>query len=176
MEVILIRHTSVDVPPGVCYGQTDVALKATFPEEAAATQAQLEAYMPFDKVYCSPLSRCVKLATYCGYSDAERDERLLEMNMGAWEMKEFDKIDDPRLEEWYADFLHVATTGGESFEELLHRVSAFLDELKGKSYQRVAIYAHGGVLISAQIYAGTLRMENAFKGLTPYGSIVRIEI
>ena len=26
MEVILIRHTSVDVPPGVCYGQTDVPL------------------------------------------------------------------------------------------------------------------------------------------------------
>lgn len=24
MEVILIRHTSVDVPKGVCYGQTDV--------------------------------------------------------------------------------------------------------------------------------------------------------
>lgn len=29
MEVILIRHTSVDVPPGMCYGQTDVPLKPT---------------------------------------------------------------------------------------------------------------------------------------------------
>ena len=35
MEVILIRHTSVDVPPGVCYGQTDVPLKPTFEQEAA---------------------------------------------------------------------------------------------------------------------------------------------
>ncbi len=33
MEVILIRHTSVDVPPGVCYGQTDVPLKPTFEQE-----------------------------------------------------------------------------------------------------------------------------------------------
>ena len=38
MEVILIRHTSVDVPPGVCYGQTDVPLKPTFEQEAAVIQ------------------------------------------------------------------------------------------------------------------------------------------
>ena len=30
MEVIFIRHTSVDVPPGVCYGQTDVPLRNSF--------------------------------------------------------------------------------------------------------------------------------------------------
>lgn len=44
MEVILIRHTSVDVPPGVCYGQTDVPLKPTFEQEAAVTQENLKAF------------------------------------------------------------------------------------------------------------------------------------
>ena len=38
MELILIRHTSVDVPPGVCYGQTDVPLKSTFEQEAEITR------------------------------------------------------------------------------------------------------------------------------------------
>ena len=71
MEVILIRHTSVDVPPGVCYGQTDVPLKPTFEQEAAVTQENLKAFLPFDHVYTSPLTRCVRLATYCGYPDAE---------------------------------------------------------------------------------------------------------
>ena len=33
MEVIFIRHTSVDVPPGVCYGQTDVPLRHSFEQE-----------------------------------------------------------------------------------------------------------------------------------------------
>ena len=70
MEVILIRHTSVDVPPGVCYGQTDVPLKPTFEAEAAVTAENLKAYLPFDHVYTSPLTRCVRLATYCGYPDA----------------------------------------------------------------------------------------------------------
>lgn len=52
MEVILIRHTSVDVPTGVCYGQTDVPLRATFEQEAAVTAAGLKAFLPFDK--CIP--------------------------------------------------------------------------------------------------------------------------
>ena len=102
MEVILIRHTSVDVPPGVCYGQTDVPLKPTFEQ--------------------------------------------------------------------------VAATGGESFAMQYRRVSDFLDELKGKPYQRVAIFAHGGVLICAQIYAGIIKPEEAFSALTPYGGIVRITL
>lgn len=59
MEVILIRHTSVDVPPGMCYGQTDVPLKPTFETEAAVTAENLKAYLPFDHVYTSPLTRCV---------------------------------------------------------------------------------------------------------------------
>ena len=115
MEVIFIRHTSVDVPPGVCYGQTDVPLKPTFEAEAAVTAENLKAYLPFDHVYTSPLTRCVRLATYCGYPDAERDKRIMEINFGDWEMKPFEQNEDPRLQEWYADYMNVAATGGESF-------------------------------------------------------------
>lgn len=59
MVVYLIRHTSVDVPQGVCYGQTDVPLNPTFEEEAAQTSARLKG-LQFDKVYMSPLTRCVR--------------------------------------------------------------------------------------------------------------------
>ncbi|WP_373835828.1 histidine phosphatase family protein, partial [Bacteroides heparinolyticus] len=86
MEIILIRHTSVDVPPGVCYGQTDVPLKATFKEEASVTAENLKEYFPFEHVYTSPLTRCVRLASFCGYPDAEHDNRLMEINFGSWEM------------------------------------------------------------------------------------------
>jgi alpha-ribazole phosphatase len=48
--------------------------------------------------------------------------------------------------------------------------------LKEKPYDRVAIFAHGGVLICAQIYAGTLQWEEAFGALPPYGGIVRINL
>ena len=180
LELILIRHTSVDVPPGVCYGQTDVPLKLTFEKEAATTLANLktilaDGQMP-EQVYTSPLTRCVRLAEYCGYPDAERERRIMEINFGAWEMKPFDHNDDPRLKEWYADYLNVAATGGESFAMQYERVGRFLDELKQKPWQRVLLFAHGGVLICAQIYAGLIKAEEAFSALTPYGGIIRVTI
>lgn len=176
MEIILIRHTSVDVLPGTCYGQTDVPLKPTFEQEAAVTSENLKTYLPFDKVYTSPLSRCTRLAAYCGYPDAQREPRIMELNFGDWEMKTFTQINDSRLQEWFDDYLHVPATNGESFAMQYERVSQFLNELKAMPYHRVAVFAHGGVLICSQIYAGFLKPEEAFTALTPYGGIISINI
>lgn len=174
MKVILVRHTSVGVPPGTCYGQTDVPLRSTFLEEAEAVHRQLAGYGPFDKVYTSPLSRCTRLADYCGHADAVHDVRLLELDFGIWEMQRYDEIRDPRLAAWYADYLHVPATGGESFAGQLHRVSCFLDELREKDYRRVAVFTHGGVMACAQVYAGLVRPEEAFGRVPSYGGILPI--
>lgn len=176
MEVVLIRHTSVDVPPRTCYGQTDVPLAATFEDEAAVTKRNLQQYTPFDHVYSSPLSRAWRLAQYCGYEQPTLDNRLKEMAMGKWEMQRYEDIADPYIEDWYRDYLHKPTPGGESFMEQLARVGQFLDELKTKPYQRVAVFAHGGVLASAAIYSRLYTMESAWDNVTPYGGIIRIEI
>lgn len=176
MEIILIRHTSVNVPTGTCYGQTDVPLNSTFELEAAVTLEKLNAYAPFDQIYTSPLSRCTRLATYCGYPDAIRDPRILELNFGDWEMQSFDSIRDSRLQEWFDDYLNVTATNGESFCMQYKRVVDFLDELKAKPYQKIAVFTHGGVLASAKIYSGLIEFENAFTSLVPYGDIVKIHI
>ena len=176
MEIILIRHTSVDVPKGTCYGQTDVPLKPTFEQEAAVTLEKLNAYAPFDQVYTSPLSRCTRLATYCGFPEAIHDPRLLELNFGEWEMQNFNDIKDSRLQEWFDDYLNVPATNGESFSMQYKRVADFLDVLKTKPYQKVAIFTHGGVLACAQIYGGLLRLEDAFISPIPYGGICMVKI
>lgn len=176
MQVFLIRHTSVDVPKGTCYGQTDVPLNASFPDEAAQVKAKLSIHEPFDQAYCSPLSRCVKLAEYCDHSDAIRDKRLMEVNLGEWEMQLYDEITDPRLQEWYDDFLHVPTTGGESFQDVIRRVGHFLEELKKKSFQKVAIFAHGGVLMATQVYLNLIDTNNLFDHDIPYGGIIEVTL
>ena len=175
MKIFLVRHTAVDVPRGTCYGQTDVPLLDTFEAEAALTRQRL-GEEPFDAVYTSPLSRAARLAAFCGYPAAVRDDRLKELDCGDWEMRRFDEIDDPRLQEWYADYYHVPTTHGESFADLHARVSSFLDELRQKPFRRVAVFAHGGVLIAARIYAGVVDKESAWDALTPYGGVVEIEL
>ncbi len=177
MEVVLIRHTKVGIEKGTCYGWSDVPLADTFKEEAAATKTNLEKIkMDFDQVYTSPLSRATKLAEYCGFPNAERDDRLKEMNMGDWEMQKYDEIQDEALQLWFNDYMHLSATNGESFPIMYARVSEFLDELKKKQYKKVAIFAHGGVLICAGIYGGLFPMEDCFSHLTTYGGIETIKI
>ena len=176
MEVVLVRHTSVDVPRGTCYGQTDVPVRDTFEQEARATLAELQQHMPFDRAYTSPLTRARQLAAFCGYADALCDNRIMEMNMGEWEMQLYDEIQDPHLEEWYRDYMHLPTTGGESFPQLYRRVASFLDELKRLGYSKVVIFAHGGVLISAGLYAGLYSEENVWDHLVPFGGLLKITI
>lgn len=176
MEVILVRHTSVDVPKGTCYGWTDVPVRQTFEQEAEVTKRQLQQYLPFDKVFSSPLTRARKLAAYCGYPDATTDDRIKEMNMGQWEMQRYDEIQDPHLQQWYDDYIHQPTTGGESFEQQYRRVASFLDQLKSMPFRRVAIFAHAGVLISAGLYAGLYSWQDAWSNLTDYGGHITINI
>ena len=175
MEIWLVRHTSVDVPAGTCYGRSDVPLRDTFDDEAAAVRRSL-AGVDFDETWCSPLSRCTRLAAACGYGDARRDARLLELDFGTWEMRPFDAIDDPQLQRWFDDWLHVRPTGGESFAEQIVRVGGFLEELRRRPLQRVLLFAHGGVQLCAGIHAGLFPAEEAFSHQLPYGSILKINL
>lgn len=174
MEIYLVRHTSVDVPAGYAYGQTDVPLKPTFPEEAEEVKKQLSS-LTFDKVWTSPLSRCVRLATYCGYPDAEREDRIKEINFGDWEMKSWGELSaDPRSEAWFQNWINVPTPNGESLSHQYKRVSSFLDEVRKSGLQKVCLFAHGGVLTCARVYQGEYPLEEAFKNVPPYGSIITL--
>ena len=176
MKVYLVRHTSVDVPKGISYGQTDVPLKSSFEEEASLTRKNLDG-LTFDQVYCSPLSRCTRLAAFCGYPEAIRDARLKELNFGDWEMKSWDEISaDPCSRQWFEDWVNVPTPNGESLKQLYTRLTDFLEEIKGRNYRQVCLFTHGGVLATAGAYAGKYALKEAFERVPPFGSVVHIEI
>lgn len=176
MDIYLIRHTSVDVPAGYAYGQTDVPLRPTFEQEAATVKENL-AGLSFDQVYTSPLTRCVRLASYCGYPDAKREDRIKEINFGEWEMKSWEELSaDPRSVAWFEDWLHVPTPGGESLTDQYTRVSSFLNELRESGLQKVCLFAHGGVLTCARVYAGEYELKEAFKNVPAYGSIIKLQL
>ncbi|RRC97680.1 alpha-ribazole phosphatase [Prevotella sp. OH937_COT-195] len=177
MEVYMIRHTSVGVPKGTCYGWSDVPVADTFEQEATVTKGKMEG-IEFDKVFSSPLTRARKLAMFCGWENPEIDDRLKEMNMGDWEMMRYEDIEkhDPEIMKWYEDYMNLAATNGESYRMVYSRVACFLNELCKCDYRRVAIFAHGGVLICAGVYAGLFPEDGCFRHLTPYGGIQVINI
>ena len=59
MGLILLRHTTPDVQPGICYGQLDLDVAATFDAEADKAFAALPR---IDRIVTSPLKRRHKLA------------------------------------------------------------------------------------------------------------------
>ncbi len=175
MELTLIRHTSVAVEPGICYGFTDIEVADSFSTEAEKVKQQIAA-LPFEQVFCSPLKRCIKLAAYCGFPSPVTDCRLKEMNFGKWEMQKWDEIQDPLLSKWYEDWLHLSATEGESFLDLHRRVTDFLNEIRQKNWQKVCIFTHGGVIACAKVYAGLSSLANAFSEPASYGSIHHLSV
>ena len=173
IEITFIRHTRVAVPPGTCYGWTDVPLADTFEEEASEVKRQLQD-MRFDCTYTSPLTRARRLADYCGYRNAIVDDRLKEMNMGEWEMQRYDEIRDEALQKWYDDYMHLPATGGESFPMLRKRVAEFIDDLRMKPHHHVGVFTHAGVIVSAGLYSGLFEEANAFSHQPGYGGVLRI--
>lgn len=175
MEIYLIRHTKVDLPEPTCYGQTDLPVMDTFEQEAAETRKQLEG-ITFDKVYCSPLQRAAKLAAYCGYPDAERDDRLKEMFMGDMELVPFRFVPEEEIRQWYAHYMGIQMPGGESTQDLYNRMKSFFDELRNKPYKRVAVFYHGCAILCTRMYAGQLPFTAGFEDVSDYGSVTKITL
>ena len=186
MRLHFIRHTRPDIARGICYGQSDIPLASSFPEEVEDVRQRLAERLKGStpcRVYSSPLSRCRRLAAALGYTTPLLDERLLELNFGAWELQKFEDITDPRLQLWYDDYLHVAPTGGESFVQQAERVAHFIEELRHEAIQSedpsvcdVLVFTHGGVLLSAGLWAGWYSLGEAFSHQSPYGAICTLEL
>ncbi len=176
MKIYLVRHTSVNVPAGFAYGQTDVEVKCTFPEEARRVKEQIEG-IKFEQVWCSPLTRCRKLATYCGYPEATTDKRIMEINFGEWEMKSWDDIStDPRSTAWFDDWVHTSIPQGESLQGQYNRVKEFLDSLRNTEYEKVCLFTHGGVIACMRVYLGEINLKDALNKVPPYGTVLSFEI
>ncbi len=175
MEVYLIRHTSVKLTEPTCYGLTDLDVADTFESEAAQTKSQLQG-IHFDKVYCSPLKRAVKLAAYCGFPDAEKDDSLKEMNMGKLEMVPFRNIPDNEIRQWYDHYMDIQMPGGESTREVYDRMAGFFGKLRKKPYRQVAVFYHGCAILCTRIMLGILPYTAGFDDVTPTGGIEIIHL
>jgi len=177
MQLTLIRHTSVDVPKGICYGITDVPLAPTFRSELESIQRNLTD-KTFDAVFASPLSRCKKLANELF---PERhiliDQRLIELDFGDWEMQSWDTIfESSEGKTWFADYAHFRCPGGESFADLMQRGKAFLDDLKQTNFRRVVVFTHAGIIRALMCLLQHKTPEEAFQTPLSYGQIINFNL
>jgi alpha-ribazole phosphatase len=175
MEVYLIRHTTPKIDKGLCYGQSDIPVTNAFTDEFNKLVINLPE--KFDVIYCSPLIRCKQLAQLLKSDNGVvEDKRLMEMNFGDWEMKNWDVINQNQLNTWMQDFVNVKTPDGENFIELYARVCDFIDEVVKEQYKKVAIVTHAGVIRSCIAKVLELPLSNAFKVPVAYSSVTKLNI
>lgn len=175
MQVHLIRHTTPEIAKDIFYGQTDIPLAKSFDTEKNLIIKQLDS--KYDAVFSSPLSRCTKLAQQIpSHQDYQTDTRLLEMDFGAWELQNWNDIPPEQLNLWMNDFVNIRVEAGESFILMYQRVVAFIEELLAKSYQKVAIVTHAGVIRIFWAWILEIPLQNVFRLHVGYGDVYRLNL
>lgn len=172
MDLFLVRHTSVNVPKGLCYGQLDVLLNESFKYEAQEVAGVLSSFN-FIQVYSSPLSRCIRLANFCGYENIIYSPNLLELNFGDWEGKLWDDIQGEEAKAWFTNWVDTKAPNGESFQDLITRVSIFIQSLPQKD-GKILIFTHAGVINAFRVLLEYVDKHNVFSETPTYGSITQI--
>ncbi len=180
MKLTLIRHTALQIEPGICYGQRAIDVAASFSGDVARTQTKL-AEMTFDAVYTSPLQRCVKLAEALNMGDVIQDNRLMELSFGDWEMQAWDDIPRDIFDDWEHDYANKAPPNGETFSQLQQRGMTFLQHVLNQypqgniSAKNIAIVTHGGMTRALLAHVLNMPLKGLFRFTVDYGSVTQLE-
>jgi alpha-ribazole phosphatase len=175
MKLTLVRHTSLQIAPGICYGQTDIDVSENFWHEANQLKTKL-ANTQFDAVYASPLQRCVKLAVALNLGDATEDARLKELHFGDWETQAWDDIPRDVFDVWAQDYANLAPPNGESFDQLQQRALHFLEELKlANTGKHILIVTHGGLIRALLAHVLNMELKGLFRFNIDYASVTELD-
>ena len=174
MEIILLRHTTVDNPEKKCYGISEMQLATSFEQEGAHIKNKISIFKP-DKIYTSSSIRCIRLAEKLG-SSIEICESLMELNFGKWEGKSWDSIDKEELSCWMDNFVLHVIPNGESYIQLFNRVQTWFNEciISHHPDNRLLIISHAGPIRAIIASLLSINLYNSFNIKVAYGDSFRI--
>lgn len=169
--MIFVRHPAAAAAPGTCYGRLDLACGPDAEAEIAAVLATLPRVAA---VRSSPARRCRMLADRIAARDGvavSSDERLRELDFGAWEGRLWSAIDRAESDPWAADPMTVAPPGGETFAALHARVAEALREVT----EGTVVVTHAGVIRAARMILTGASFAAVFAEPVPYCTPVLLE-
>lgn len=175
MKITLVRHTSLQVAAGICYGQSDIDVSANFFDERDQLVRKL-AETNFDTIYASPLQRCSKLALALNLGNHIHDERLKELHFGDWEMQAWDDLPREYFDEWAQNYAHMAPPNGETFSQLQQRGIDFLTEMMNKhQHQHLLVVTHGGMIRALIAHVLNMPLKGLFRFEVDYASVTQLD-
>lgn len=127
-KILLVRHGDVEgIRPARFRGREDLPLTKRGNAEALAVAQRIASKWRPERVYTSPLSRCVAtgaaIAKACGVK-AQSIEQLNDIDYGTWRMKSHDEmaVAEPRLSTAWFNTPHLMRfPAGDSLQDLVAR-------------------------------------------------------
>ncbi len=179
MTIYMLRHTHPKIDKGICYGNSDVELADSFEKEWIEISSKIST-ISFDIIFSSPLQRCAILAEKICPPNKQiiLDDRLKELNFGKWELKKWDEIyKNPESKKWFNNFINEPAPGGESYQDLINRLTKFVDYLKTlKKNNKILIITHAGVIRAAYSILKNHPKKSSFDLKIGYGQLFSFQI
>lgn len=153
-RIHFIRHAITEAnEEGRYIGITDSPISKRGKEELAA-KAEKYVYPPVDRVYVSPLQRCIATAAFLypeGYARVVPE--LREMNFGDFEGKMMlDLKDKPEYKEFLKGGLDNPPPNGESLRKMVQRcfegIDFIIKDMMTNGYESAAVVTHGGIIMN----------------------------
>ena len=170
----LIRHTTPDITPGVCYGHLDLDVAESFAQEANHVLRWLP---PLQLIITSPLLRTRRLAENLAQAqrcELRSDARLMEKHFGAWEGKAWNDIARSEIDAWAADIMDYALEDGESAQQVLQRVQNFMRDLAQLPQQNIGLVAHGGSIRAILAVIAEVPLVDTLGWKMEYGAVIGV--
>ncbi len=171
MGLIFYRHPTPDAAPGLCYGKLDIGLGPSAADEIARACLNPPTV---SGIVTSPAIRARALAeplAKAAGAPLSADERLWEMDMGAWEGILWSDIDRRESDPWAEDALNRPTPGGEAFTDVIERVRRVLESLETTT----CIVAHAGPIRAAEIILTGATFDEVFARPVPYATPITFQ-
>jgi alpha-ribazole phosphatase len=178
MKHYLMRHPAI-ATTGRCIGQSDLPLS----EEGKASVndlVQVVHGVAPDLLISSDLRRCRELAEAAALRlecPIRLDARWREIDFGVWENRSWDEIrqaDEAGFDRWSLDFQQESPPGGESFQDLLKRVAAAVEDLPRD--QTAMVITHAGCLRAVACLLKITSPERMFDWQVPYGALFELDL
>lgn len=175
LQLWVWRHPRPMGAEGRCIGRTDLDVDRRRAKRLANRIAALARRRKLPReVWTSPSIRCAKVARLLkrqGYVH-RIDDRLYELDFGAWDGKRWDAIDRSHVAQWEGDFAHHRPGGGESLAALIERAGNFLAERARAGAGHVLIVGHAGWIAAMGMSAGEVPSAACWPRAISYGALV----
>lgn len=174
MDVYLIRHTKPDIAVGSCYGRLDVDVLPSVAGDADRLRTGLPREAP---VVTDESARCRRLATLLVGALGGRlvvDERLREIDFGAWEGRLWSEIPRVQTDLWSRDVWNKSAPDGEPYAALYARVRAAWEALLLLDVPNLIVVGCAGPLRALLTIALELPPEAFIRLQVDYGGVAKL--